>query len=80
MEPDFVEHPAEINDAFDLIERAAKSGNNGRIRMRHARAKHFQDGSASMGAQLSARRIAALRLCNASGGARVYDPQQAHRL
>ncbi len=35
-EPDLVQHPAEIDEAVDLIERAAKSGNDGWIRMRHA--------------------------------------------
>jgi hypothetical protein len=35
-EPDLVQHATEINDALDLIERAAKSGNKGRVRKRHA--------------------------------------------
>src|SRR2546429_9344239 len=34
--PDFVQHATEINDALDLIERAAKSGNEGRVRKCHA--------------------------------------------
>src|SRR2546425_9211503 len=34
--PDFVQHATEINDAFDLIERAAKSGNEGWVRKCHA--------------------------------------------
>src|SRR5439155_1231889 len=34
-EPDLVQHPTEINEALDLIARAAKSGNEGWVWLRH---------------------------------------------